>query len=86
MQTKIDKDELETMRAGFRKILSLSSSAGHTITNRDALDVIRDIAGKQVALEAGGAFGGALRRHVARVREILAAHHAGADGEAAPRG
>jgi hypothetical protein len=64
----IDRDELASMRTAFRKILALSSSAGKTITNRDALEVIRALAAQHIAERP---VVGALRRHVERVREIL---------------
>jgi hypothetical protein len=66
--TKINTIELETMRAAFRKILAFASSAGDTITNRDALEVIKAVAREHVAATPKAT---AIRRHVDRVREIL---------------
>jgi hypothetical protein len=52
----------------FRKILAFAASAGDTISEREALDVIKAIARAHVAPSSMSA---AVARHVDRVREIL---------------
>jgi len=52
----------------FRKILAFASSAGDTITNRDALEVIRSICHARLGTDERAA---AVGRHVHRVSEIL---------------
>ena len=71
MKTTIDVEELRLLREGYRKIVAFASSAGVTITNRDALAVIKDIAAE---LAAPTTRTGAIARHVERVRFILADH------------
>ena len=52
----------------FRKILAFASSAGQSITNRDALEVIRSIC---IARLEGDARAAAVVRHADRVRLAL---------------
>ena len=52
----------------FRKILSFASSAGTTITNRDALEVIRSICHARLGTDERAS---AIARHVDRVAEAL---------------
>jgi hypothetical protein len=50
----MDRQKIAALEDGFRRVLSLSASAGTTITNRDALDVIRSIANLHVHGDARG--------------------------------
>jgi hypothetical protein len=52
----------------FRKILSFASSAGDTITNRDAIEVIRSLCHERLGTSDRAA---AVVRHVERVRALL---------------
>jgi hypothetical protein len=67
MHMTIERDEVRMMREAFRKILSVATS-GDRGGERDALETIRELARPHIASRRVVS---ALRRHVARVREIL---------------
>ena len=53
----------------YRKILAFATSAGQTITNRDALEVIRSLCRERLGLSKP--VDGAIARHAERVRDAL---------------